>query len=107
MSRGVVLVIENQPEHRELATLLLTDAGYEVENAATGKEGLQLARMLRPQIILLALNLPDIDGFETLRQLKEDPATCNIPVIAVSPRNSEEDRVRGLEAGFLDYVIKP
>jgi two-component system phosphate regulon response regulator PhoB len=102
-----VLVIEDSPDERKILRLRLAQAGYAVQVAATGREGLRLARAQRPDIILLDVMLPDVPGTNVCKALKEEAATENIPVIIVSARDEEIDRVVGFELGADDYVVKP
>ena len=80
---------------------------YQVSTAQDGHEALELARSWQPDLILLDVMMPDIDGFETCRELKRDPATRHIPVVMVTTLDQNEERVRGLEAGADDFLTKP
>jgi len=85
----------------------LKAAGFEVSTAEDGKDALKKARQLLPQLILLDLMLPQIDGLEICKALRRDPATSSIPIIMLTARAAEIDRVLGLELGADDYVTKP
>jgi PAS domain S-box-containing protein len=102
--RTTVLVVDDDPMAREILGGYLEEGGYVVAMAADGSQGLELARKLRPSIITLDIQLPDINGFEVLRRIKEDKATAHIPVIIVS---ITDDRDRGMSLGATDFLEKP
>jgi len=102
-----VLVIEDEPDVAELLAYNLRTAGFEALVGANGQEGLRLAQQSRPDIILLDLMLPDMPGMQVCRALKSLPITKDIPVLIVSARSEEIDRVVGFEVGADDYVSKP
>ncbi len=104
---GRVLVIEDEPDVAELMRYNLAKDGYEVQVVANGLDGLTHARVFRPDIILLDLMLPQLNGWEVCRRLKQDPDTRSVPVIMVTGRVEEGDKVLGLEIGADDYVTKP
>jgi two-component system phosphate regulon response regulator PhoB len=103
----VILVVDDDRDLRRLLDRELSAEGYRVAQAGSGAEALERARIHRPDIVLLDLNLPDLDGVEVLRQLKQSPATARAAVILVSGRSSEGDRITGLELGADDYIPKP
>lgn len=107
MGRTKILVIEDEPDILELVEYNLRREGYEVRTASDGEAGLQQARRDVPHLILLDLMLPNIDGLEVCRKLREDSATRAIPIVMVSARGEESDVVLGLELGAEDYVTKP
>ena len=102
-----ILVIEDEPDIREVLGYNLRSAGHDVIPAERGKEGLTLAREQRPDLVLLDLMLPDVSGTEVCRAIKDDPSTRAMPVVVLTARNSEIDRVVGFELGADDYVTKP
>jgi two-component system phosphate regulon response regulator PhoB len=102
-----VLVIEDEPDIRHVLDYNLRQAGYDVVATARGHEGLRLAREQRPDLVLLDLMLPDLPGTEICRALKDDPDTRNLPILMVTARGEEIDRVVGFELGADDYVTKP
>jgi two-component system, OmpR family, phosphate regulon response regulator PhoB len=102
-----ILVIEDEPDIREVLDYNLRTAGYDVIPAERGREGLTLAREQRPDLVLLDLMLPDLSGTEVCRAIKDDPSTRATPVVVLTARNSEIDRVVGFELGADDYVTKP
>jgi len=102
-----VLVIEDEADLQEILRYNLGQAGHEVRVAATGKEGLRLAREQRPDIVLLDVMLPDMAGTNVCKTLKQDTSTKGIHVMMVTAKGEEIDRVVGFELGADDYVVKP
>lgn len=102
-----ILVVEDERDLRQVLEFNLTQAGHQVLLAATGGEGLALAREQGPELVLLDLMLPDLAGTEVCRVLKDDPATRAVPVVMVTARGEEIDRVVGFELGADDYIVKP
>lgn len=99
-----ILNIDDEPQIRKLLRVALTGYGYVVEEAATGHEGMSKAALLRPDLIILDMGLPDIDGVDVIRQLREWSA---IPVIILSVKDQENDKIAAFDAGADDYVTKP
>jgi two-component system phosphate regulon response regulator PhoB len=106
-TKGLVLIVDDERDLRALVDFNLRQSGYRTAQAATGAEALARARSLSPQIILLDLNLPDVSGTDVCRLLKSDPQTQSIPVLMLTARGAEQDRILGLELGADDYVVKP
>jgi two-component system phosphate regulon response regulator PhoB len=104
---ATILVVEDEPDIRELLSATLRREGYLVRAAATGDEALAEVRHAAPDLVLLDLLLPGLDGTEVCRRLKGGPATRAIPVVMLTARGSEGDMVAGLELGADDYVTKP
>jgi two-component system alkaline phosphatase synthesis response regulator PhoP len=104
---GRVLVVEDEPDVAELIRFNLTKEGWDVTAAANGTDALRRARESRPDIILLDIMVPQLNGWEICRRLKQDPETAQIPVIMVTGRVEEGDKVLGFELGADDYVTKP
>ena len=102
-----ILIVEDDPDIRELLRFNLEKAGYNIFLAEDGEKALTLARKHAPDIILLDLMLPGVDGLEVCRTLKKDPELQRISVIMVTAKGEEMDRVVGLELGADDYVVKP
>ena len=102
-----ILLVEDNELNRDMLSRRLIRRGYEVEIAVDGREGLRLADSLIPDLILLDLSLPEMDGWEVLRHLKENPKMKAIPVVALTAHALVTDRDRALEAGFDEYDIKP
>lgn len=104
----LILVVNDNEPGRYATSRILARAGFQTLEAANGQEGLRLARSASPQLIVLDINLPDIDGVEVCRQLKTDPKTANIMVLQVSATNVQvTDRVRALAAGAESFLIEP
>ena len=103
----LVLVVDDEPAQRAMLSYNIEAQGYRTVTAADGEEALLIADEQRPDIILLDWMLPRLSGIEVCRQLKARAATREIPVIMVSARTEEEDRIRGLDTGADDYVTKP
>jgi two-component system cell cycle response regulator DivK len=102
-----ILLVEDNELNRDMLSRRLMRRGYQVDLAADGKEGLQMAEAIAPDLILLDLSLPGMDGWEVLRQLKQHSRMKHIPVVALTAHALVTDRNRALEAGFDDYDIKP
>ena len=102
-----ILVVDDEPDAIELIRFNLKASGYEVLTAEDGEEALAKARKFSPDMILLDLMLPEIDGLEVCKILRRDPATASLPIIMLTAKASEIDRVLGLEFGADDYVTKP
>ena len=102
-----ILVIEDHEDNRRILRDLLTSAGYEPIEAVTGEEGVSLAEIHRPDLILMDIQLPGLDGYEATRRIKANPALCRIPVIAVTSYALSGDDAKAMEAGCDAYVTKP
>jgi two-component system cell cycle response regulator DivK len=102
-----ILVIEDHEENRRLLRDLLTSFGYELTEALTGEEGLTAAAANPPDLILMDIQLPGIDGYETTRRIKSNPGLRHIPVIAVTSYALSGDDVKAFAAGCDAYVTKP
>lgn len=107
MDNPHVLVIEDEESILELVRYNLLKEGYRVTTATSGEQGVRQVRDLLPDLIVLDLMLPGMDGLEVCRVLKTGPETIDIPVVMISARGEEKDIVRGLELGADDYVTKP
>jgi len=106
MAKKTILIIEDDKFLRELIAKKLTDAGYGPSEAADGEEGLKKIKEEKPDLVLLDLILPGIDGFEVLSRTKEDPVLASIPVIILSNLGQKDDVEKGLKLGAIDYLIK-
>ena len=102
-----VLVIDDEAPIRLLCRVNLEAAKIEVSEAEDGKSGLEVARAERPDVILLDVMMPGIDGWQVFEQLLEDESTAKIPIVFLTARAELRDRARGLELGGIDYVTKP
>ena len=105
--KGNLLVVDDDLSARQTLEALLTREGYEVRCAPNGADGADVCREDPPELILLDIRLPDMDGFQVCRRLKEDHRTGNIPVIFISGLDEVVDKVKGFAAGGVDYVTKP
>ena len=104
----IILCIEDEQEMIDLISLILSRRGYEIRGANSGKEGLEIIRKDHPDLILLDLMMPDMDGWEVYQHMKADEATKNIPVIVVTAKAQSIDKVLGLHiAKVCDYIAKP
>lgn len=104
---GVIVVVEDNAKNRRLLNMLLRSDKHEVVEVADGETALTTIREHRPDLVIMDLQLPKLDGFEVTRRLKADPELRAIPVIAVSAYAMESDRKRGMEAGCDAYITKP
>jgi two-component system, cell cycle response regulator DivK len=102
-----ILYVEDNDDNIYMLQNRLARQGFDVLIARDGASGVDMARSERPDLILMDLGLPVLDGWEAARRLKADPATCRIPVIALSAHAMSGDRVQALEAGCDDYDVKP
>jgi two-component system alkaline phosphatase synthesis response regulator PhoP len=107
MARERVLVVDDERDIRELLQYNLSKEGFAVTTVATGEDALAAARHRRPDLVLLDLMLPGLDGLEVCRALKKDPRMHDIPVVMLTAKGEEADIVAGLELGADDYVTKP
>src|SRR5215467_8586681 len=103
----LILVVEDNERNLKLLRDVLEYAGYDVRAARTAEEGITLALNQPPNLVLMDLQLPGIDGMEALRRLRESPSTADVPVVAVTAQAMKHDRERALAAGFDGYVEKP
>ena len=107
MASEKILIIEDNPMNMELATDLLEAAGYVVIQAGTAEEGIELARVEFPDLILMDISLPGMDGLEATGVLKQDPAAKDIPVIAMTAHAMKGDERKARAAGCAGYITKP
>ncbi len=108
MEKTKVLYIENEQEMIDLVRLILSKQGIEVSGAGGGKAGLAVVRQLKPDLVLLDLMMPDMDGWEVYQQMKADPELSHIPVIVVTAKAQSIDKVLGLHIAKVDdYITKP
>src|SRR5215510_9952143 len=102
-----ILVVDDTPANIQVLSAILKEKGYQISVATNGKQALEAVGRVRPDLILLDVMMPEIDGFETCRQLKASDATRDIPVIFLTARTETADIVKGFELGAVDYVPKP
>ncbi len=104
---ATVLVIDDSPTETRIFVNTLVKAGYRVETAADGEQGVEMARRLLPDVILMDVIMPVLNGFQATRILHRDEATAHIPIIMVTTKDQPTDRTWGLRQGALDYLVKP
>ncbi len=102
-----VLVVEDKASLTQMLQFLFLSKGLSVQIAYNGKEALEKASSILPSLILLDIMMPQMDGFEVLEKLKEDPETSNIPVIMLTARKSRDDMQRARDLGAVEYITKP
>jgi phosphate regulon transcriptional regulator PhoB len=102
-----VLIVEDEPDIRELVVHHLKREGYQVSVAASGEEALRQVQASPPDLVLLDLMMPAMNGLEVCRRLRQDPVTASLPIVMLTAKGDEVDRVLGLELGADDYVVKP
>ncbi|MCR4407228.1 MAG: response regulator [Anaerolineae bacterium] len=107
MGQAVILYIEDNPENRLLVRRVLEAEGYTVVEATDGPSGLEAARQLPPNLILLDINLPEIDGYQMVSRLRSVPGLSTVPIIALTANVMKGDRERTLAAGCNGYIQKP
>jgi PAS domain S-box-containing protein len=105
--QGNILVVDDTPANINLLTQILAEQGYKIRVAPSGKLALKSVQSHPPDLILLDINMPDLNGYEVCQQLKAEPATANIPVIFVSALGEVMDKVKAFEVGGIDYITKP
>ena len=107
MAEKKILLVEDNPVNRRLAVFLLRSQGYEVREATTAQEALELLEKERADLIVMDIQLPGMDGLEATKKIKAEPETADIPVLAVTSYAMKGDREKALAAGCAGYVTKP
>jgi CheY-like chemotaxis protein len=102
-----ILIVEDNEENRDALSRRLQRRGFEIVMAADGKVGVAMAQAEKPDLVLMDMNMPELDGWEATRQIRAAPETQNLPVIALTSHAMAGDRDRALEAGCADYHTKP
>src|SRR6056297_2364547 len=106
MSKPTILIVEDSPTNLQVLGKILKDEAYELAFATDGKEGLQMAMNIRPDLILLDIMMPVMDGMESCKRLKKYEQTRDIPVIFLTARGKSDDIVAGFKLGAVDYITK-
>jgi twitching motility two-component system response regulator PilH len=104
---AVVLIVDDSPTEQHVMSRLLTSHGFEVMLASDGAEALGLAEHSRPDVILMDIVMPGMNGYQATRRLAQNPATASIPVVMITAKNQEIDRIWGLRQGAVRYLMKP
>lgn len=107
MTARTVLVVDDSPTETRILVNSLVKAGFRVETATNGEQGVEMARHLRPDLILMDVIMPVLNGFQATRILRRDEATAQIPVVIVTTKEQQTDRTWGLRQGAVDYLLKP
>jgi len=107
VAKKKILIVEDEESLLKLESILLTSRGYEVKGVADGKAALTAVMEVKPDLVLLDIMLPEVDGFEVCRQIKSNEATKHIPVIMLTAKKSREDMARGEQVGADWYITKP
>jgi twitching motility two-component system response regulator PilG len=107
MTKNKILIVEDEEHLLALESILLTTRGYEVKGVLDGPSALESVASMKPDLILLDIMLPVMDGYEVCRQIKANEATCHIPIVMISAKDSAEDLVKGEQAGADGYITKP
>lgn len=107
LPKADILVIDDTPENLNLLSTMLIDRGYKVRSVTKGSTGIRGAQTMPPDLILLDVNMPEMNGYEVCERLKSDDRTCNIPIIFISALEAVNDKVKAFQAGGVDYITKP
>ena len=107
ISKGNILIIDDNPENLRLLSIMLIRRGYEVRQALNGMIALRAIEIQRPDIVLLDIMMPQIDGYEVCKQIKNNPETADIPVIFLSALDEVQNKIKGFASGGADYITKP
>lgn len=104
---GTILIIDDSPTEIHVLRKMLEKAGYAVISSSDGESGIQDAKRILPDLILMDVVMPGLNGFQATRRLSQDPATASIPIIMVTTKDQETDRAWGLRQGAKEYLVKP
>lgn len=102
-----VMIVDDSPTDKAFVRQILERAGHEVLEANNGKEAIELVRLSRPDCVVMDVVMPGVNGFQATRTLSRDPATMTIPIVVLSSKNQETDRVWALRQGAKEYLVKP
>ena len=104
---ALILIVDDSPTEVHVMQKALEKGGYRTAVAADGQEGIRLAREMHPDLIFMDIVMPGMNGFQATRALVNDPDTSRIPIVMVTSKNQETDRIWGLRQGAVDYMVKP
>ena len=107
MAGEKILVVDDEPNILKLVSFILTSRGYKVVEAALGAEAIQKAKSEKPDLIILDVMMPKMDGFEAAKKIKSDAATKSVPILMLSSKAQFEDKMKGIDSGAMDYITKP
>ncbi|MCC5810085.1 MAG: response regulator [Ectothiorhodospiraceae bacterium] len=102
-----VLIVDDSPTETHVLRGMLENHGYEVSVADNGEEGIKLAHSVKPDVILMDIVMPGVNGFQATRKLSKDPGTARIPIVIISTKDQDTDRIWGMRQGAKDYITKP
>ncbi|MEJ2059367.1 MAG: response regulator [Gammaproteobacteria bacterium] len=102
-----ILVVDDSPTELHVFKSILEKNGFQVTTAQSGEEGVELAKQVKPDLVLMDVVMPGLNGFQATRQLANEPSTQNIPVIIVTTKDQETDKVWAKRQGAKDYIVKP
>lgn len=104
---ALVLIIDDSPTEVHVIRGYLEKNGFDTDAANDGTEGLEKARKLKPDVVIMDIVMPGMNGYQATRELSRDPETCAIPVLMVTTKGNDTDRIWGLRQGAVDYLVKP
>jgi len=107
MEKQKILLVDDEEDILDFLELILEEQGYSVVKASSGRDALAAAQMHRPELILLDVMMPEMDGWEVLKLLKADEEVAHIPVAMLTARTEMKDKIQGLQEGAIDYICKP
>ena len=104
---ALVMIVDDSPTEVHVMRTALEKHGFDTVSAASGSECITLAKEMHPDLILMDIVMPDVNGFQATRALTRDPSTQSIPVVMVTTKSQESDRIWGMRQGAVDYLVKP
>ncbi|HLA33708.1 MAG TPA: response regulator [Rhodocyclaceae bacterium] len=102
-----ILIVDDSPTERHILTQILASGGYEISSAESGEEGIERAKQILPDLIIMDVVMPGTNGYQATRALSKNETTKNIPVIMCTTKGQETDRIWGIRQGAQDYIVKP
>ena len=104
---ALVLIVDDSPTEVHVLTTFLERNGFEIQTAENGADGVARARELKPDVVLMDVVMPGMNGFQATRELSKDPDTASIPVVMVTTKSQETDKIWGMRQGAVEYLVKP